>query len=330
MPDDAPAKLNPESVRRLFARQLALCIFAVGCGAAVFVSMGCFGSLHQAFELTTHFYVQYTVILAVTVLGLCALRRWKPGLFLAAFLAVCLAKLLPLYMSPGQPAAANSGHLRVATVNVHTENTQYDKVVSAVKDASPDVVAFEETDSTWFDQLKTGLGRDYPNFWALPLMGDCGIAIFSKRPLTNTAIHTYGGVKLPCLVATIDVSGKPVTLVAMHTFPPMSEMMLKARNREMEGLVIEKQMLGERFIVMGDFNCTRWSPYFQPMLDGLDAHDTSLGFGVQPSWPTKSIIFRIPIDQILTSKSFITTRRWLGPDTGSDHFPVFADLALER
>ncbi|HEY9790622.1 MAG TPA: endonuclease/exonuclease/phosphatase family protein [Candidatus Obscuribacterales bacterium] len=322
--------LSPEFARRLYARQSALFIFAVGCGAAVFCAMGCFGSLHQVFELTTHFYLQYTVVLTVAVLGLLALKRWKPSLFLAAFLALCLAKIAPLYASPGQAADAQAAHLRVGTINVNTENTAYDKVVSAVSAASPDVVAFEETDSTWLKHLKSGLARDYPNFWVYPLSDNFGIAIFSKRPLSNTVLHTYGGVNLPCLLATIDVGGKPVTVVAMHTFPPMTDGGLKARDREMEGLVAEKQLLGERFIVMGDFNCTRWSPYFKRMLEGLNARDSSIGFGLQASWPTQTVIFRIPIDQILTSKHFITTRRWLGPQTGSDHFPVFADLALQR
>ena len=54
------------------------------------------------------------------------------------------------------------------------------------------------------------------------------------------------------------------------------------------------------------------------------------GFGVQPSWPTKPLILRIPIDHILVSKNIVTARRWIGPETGSDHLPVFADLVLQH
>ena len=37
---------------------------------------------------------------------------------------------------------------------------------------------------------------------------------------------------------------------------------------------------------------------------------------------------RIPIDQVFVPPNAIVTRRVVGPDIGSDHFPVEATIAL--
>src|SRR5262249_11475169 len=147
----------------------------------------------------------------------------------------------------------------------------------AITQANPDVVSLEEINKTWLERLRASVGTAYPNFYAYPLDGNFGIGIFSKYPLRNVEVRVFGGVNLPSVMGTIDLAGKPITIVAVHTLPPMSEPMLQARNREIEGIIAQKQTLGDRFIIMGDFNCARWSPYFKDWLDGLNARDSSLG-----------------------------------------------------
>jgi endonuclease/exonuclease/phosphatase (EEP) superfamily protein YafD len=49
---------------------------------------------------------------------------------------------------------------------------------------------------------------------------------------------------------------------------------------------------------------------------------------VQPSWNARRPFVRIPIDHIFAPPGATVVRRTIGPDVGSDHFPVEADLLL--
>ena len=83
-------------------------------------------------------------------------------------------------------------------------------------------------------------------------------------------------------------------------------------------------------IVMGDFNVTPYSYYFSQLKKTIGLKNTMAGFGFQNSWPSLSPldIFRIPIDHVFVSKNIQVVDRRIGPDLGSDHFPVIVKLSL--
>jgi endonuclease/exonuclease/phosphatase (EEP) superfamily protein YafD len=82
--------------------------------------------------------------------------------------------------------------------------------------------------------------------------------------------------------------------------------------------------------LLGDLNVTPWSPYFQELLAATGLRDSARGWGLQPSWPTMSLLLRVPIDHCLISPELHVTERTLGPDIGSDHFPLLVTLAVQR
>jgi endonuclease/exonuclease/phosphatase (EEP) superfamily protein YafD len=49
---------------------------------------------------------------------------------------------------------------------------------------------------------------------------------------------------------------------------------------------------------------------------------------VQPTWSARLPFGRIPIDHIFAPPDATVVRREIGPDVGSDHFPVEAELIL--
>jgi endonuclease/exonuclease/phosphatase (EEP) superfamily protein YafD len=83
-------------------------------------------------------------------------------------------------------------------------------------------------------------------------------------------------------------------------------------------------------ILAGDFNVTGWSYWFQNMRDTMKLRDTRQGFGIQPSWPVQLPILLIPIDHVLVSEQFIVLNRRTGKNVGSDHYPVYVELAVEE
>ncbi|MEM1009786.1 MAG: endonuclease/exonuclease/phosphatase family protein, partial [Myxococcota bacterium] len=81
-------------------------------------------------------------------------------------------------------------------------------------------------------------------------------------------------------------------------------------------------------MVLGDFNCTSWSPTFQQFLKQSRLLDSRQGWGVQPSWMLHTGLFAIPIDHVLISKEILIHQRQVGEDIGSDHRPISVKFSL--
>jgi endonuclease/exonuclease/phosphatase (EEP) superfamily protein YafD len=82
---------------------------------------------------------------------------------------------------------------------------------------------------------------------------------------------------------------------------------------------------GVPVIVVGDFNATPWSRAMTPLYE-VGLRDTMLGRGFSATWRREIPMIAIPIDLILIGGRISTQQRWLGPDLGSDHRPVVAEL----
>lgn len=307
-----------------------LLLFFLGSGSAICATLGLIARFDIFFELMTHFYLEYFVVLLVAVPVLFLRKQRKQAALLSPFLLLAAFKVLSLYVPDPTPVPANAPRLRIVQTNVNTGNRNYNAVIKYVLSTDADIAAFEEVDQAWIDALQKGLKDKYPFFVSQSRADNFGIALLSKRPLLNASIKYFGGVELPCAVATVNVDGKPVTIVDLHVLPPMDDQMLIARNQEFKGIGTDRSVLGERCIIIGDFNSSSWSPYFEDMLRDLKLKDSRMGYGVQPSWPTMSILFRTTIDHLLTSEHFVTVKREIGPEVGSDHYPVYAEVALVK
>ena len=73
--------------------------------------------------------------------------------------------------------------------------------------------------------------------------------------------------------------------------------------------------------ILGDLNVSPWSPHFGGLL-------RESGRGVQATWPTNLAPMRIPIDHCLVSPDVSVVGRRVGPDVGSDHFPIVVDVQI--
>jgi len=215
-------------------------------------------------------------------------------------------------------------------INVNTANKRFDDVITYVKQKSPDIVCCEEINAAWRARLITGLGKEYPYVNALPREDNFGIGVFSKKPFKNSAIVTLGSAGVPSVQTSIEVGGKLLTLLSTHVLPPTGFSYFAWRNEQLERIADERQKLGDRLILAGDLNCTSWSYFFRRLIERTGLKDTRQGFGAQPTWPTSAPMLFIPIDHFLVSDHFVTLDREIGPNVGSDHFPVFIRLGLKR
>ena len=84
-------------------------------------------------------------------------------------------------------------------------------------------------------------------------------------------------------------------------------------------------------MVLGDLNTTPWSARYRALLDDAGLEDTRVGYGLQTSWPSfLPAVLRIPIDHVLVTPDLAAAEREVGPEVGSDHLPVWVELAVLR
>jgi endonuclease/exonuclease/phosphatase (EEP) superfamily protein YafD len=288
-----------------------------------------FGSWHQVLELLTHFRLQYLLgsLLTLLLYGL-AQRRVEilVGLFCVALNA---APIVTWYAPAATVTPENPQALRVMVSNVLTKNERYDDVVRYVQSVQPDVLVVMELDPKWQQQLAR-LRSQLPYNIESPSDDNFGIAIYSRYPLQNPVSRDWadGPYAVPSLTANITVNQKTVSLVATHPLPPLKPDYFQYRNQQMVDMANYVKAQTVPTIVMGDLNLSMWSPYYQKFVHDTGFKNTRQGFGIKPSWPANSPLLLIPIDHCLVNPGIQVVRHQVGPDVGSDHYPLVADLKI--
>ena len=311
------------------------CIQIVFACCALATLLNYLGDRYHAFELLTHFRLQYLGVSLISGAALMLLsdsdrrRLWVlPILLLTALNGL---PVIPYYV-PNKPVeSANGPSLRVLNANVLISNTQYERLAQLIQREAPDLVALEEVDATWLTVLEPTLHHSYPYRKLVPLDSPFGIALYSKLPLSGVQVKFFGnayrGRLFPSILAQVRYGGqKTLSVLVTHPLPPMSG--FEVRNSQLADIAAQRAGFGNNLVVVGDLNISQWSPYFSRFIAATGLRDSQRGFGVQPSWPADIPLLRVPIDHVLVSPGIAVLNRRLGPDIGSDHLPVIADLQV--
>jgi endonuclease/exonuclease/phosphatase (EEP) superfamily protein YafD len=317
-------------------KALRMLFFALGCFPAMFIIMTLLAEQFVICEICCHFWMQYLCAIAISVIGLLLLKQARAAAVLAPFLLIAIVQVAPLYIPQTRAVPKDAATLSLMAFNVNTANQHYDDVANYILSADPDVVSIEEVSDKWLQHLHPVLAKKYPYNLSHGQDDNFGIAMYSKYPFTKSVIDPLFKPEkfipsFPTAIAQIDVGGKPVTLVAVHPPPPISGLALLLRTRcmsEYEGILRKWSGDSGRYVLMGDLNCTPWSPYFSRFVSEAGLSDTARGFGFVPSWPNGLVLISTPIDHILVSKGFRTLARGRGLACGSDHYAIYANLAI--
>jgi endonuclease/exonuclease/phosphatase (EEP) superfamily protein YafD len=288
------------------------------------------GRLYWPFELMSHFRPMLAASGVIFAL-LCLTHR--PKALAAASLviaAVQAAPLEPYLVPPELLATARAGsepHLRVLTANLHHGWADRGALRRAIENERPDIVVLTEIMPDWVPLLDE-LGAAYPHRIAGLVGGDFNIAVLSRVALQDGALDTSLG--LPIARARLCLAeASCVRIVALHAPPPIyaapQRKALLARAADLAAAEPEG-----RAIVVGDLNCTPWSPVFADLLDAGGLRDSARGRGLVSTWNSRFPLLGLPIDHVLVGSGLVVHARRVGPDIGSDHFPVVADLAFAR
>jgi len=279
-------------------------------------------------ELASHFRLQYFALLALS-----SSLYFVRGSFLIGALAILFAslnlRLLLPYYAKRQAAEPKEKIYRAVVANILRKNRSYDRVLRIIHETNPDIIVLIEVSQAWMQALKD-LRTEYPFVESAPRPDDYGIAVFSRVPISASAVHDFGDLDRPTIIARLDLDGHTVTLVSPHPAPPKSKREAEDRNRQLcEIGQYVAQKSGPK-LLMADLNITPWSPYFQDLLDRSGLREGRIGFGLQPTWPTTIPLLYIPIDHVLVSPEINVHRHKLGPRLGSDHLPLVVDFSINR
>jgi len=254
-------------------------------------------------------------------------KRKRALLFGAAAVWSCFGVLTPV-LPYSQPPRGDDV-VKIMSFNVWAINREYDAVLKRIEQHDPDVVTVLEYANEWATVMKR-LDKTYPYRLQQPRWHGFGIAIFSKRPLSNSFATqlTEGVTDNPMLAVDVEIGGSAVRLAGVHLLSPMNRNRLKIRNRQLEEIADHLEKRDIPTIVMGDFNCTPWSPFLSGFLNRLDLRDSRSGFGYQGSWNATHPFLLIPIDHAFVSPEIHVHSRMLGDYAGSDHYPLVFEVSL--
>jgi len=295
---------------------------------------GFVGGWHWLLDLASHFR-WYWLLLAVA----CLAASWRrAGRGVVACLAVAVLgnawPLLPYWLPAvtALPAAAagpgpERAALALVSVNVLTSNRDTQAVLDYVRGRDPDIAIFMEVDAAWARALD-GLSDRWPHGVMQPRDDNFGIALLAKHPPREHRIVEFGDTGVPTIVATFTDPAGDYTLIATHPVPPKGPDYARDRDAQLRAIAEFVAASPLPCVVAGDLNATPWSWAFRDLVTRACLVDTALGRGVQPTWNARAWAPRIPIDHILVPPGTAVLRRGVGPDVGSDHFPVEAEIRL--
>lgn len=294
-------------------------------GTAVLTLLGFSGRFHWSLELLSHFRIQ---IFQLTLIA-SGIMLWRKNYrILAGMLLLTIinyATILPLYW--GNTPPREHPPVRAMLMNIHASNGNTEEVMESIKINDPDLLLLLEVTPLWANEF-TALYRIYPYRIEKAQEGCFGILLLSKYPLKKIGKWALESKAYPALSTEVQLPQGPVALIGAHLVPPINSTAALVRNRQLQQL--SHKATTQRFpaLILGDLNCTPWSPNFRDLLKTSGLKNSMKGFGVQPSWPANNRLIQIPIDHLLYASEIHIYQRLIGLPIGSDHLPLIVDFSV--
>ena len=291
--------------------------------AALATILGALGGAHWLLELFSHFVVWHALLAGLAIVLFSVIRRWRWVLIACGVMAVQLS--LPLYWYLPNNSTTLEPNLRILLANVHTANHDKQSFLALVNASDPDVICVQETDGAWAEALAE-LEADYPVHSIVPRSDNFGIAFYSRLPGAMMGVLFQEEHHLPALAATIEVEGRRIAMLDLHTLPPMSYFMAQRRSFQLDSARKWLEAQSDPAILVGDLNLTMFSPEYHRFTKGMNLYNARKGFGPLGTWPAWVPFARLPLDHCLVRGDLTVVNCAIGPDIGSDHLPIIVDL----
>ena len=264
---------------------------------------------------------------------------------LAGAAVVLLGPIMGLCLPWARLVASDGPMVRVLSCNIDRTAVDVQRLVELVADTQPDVVALQECPAI--------LPLQWPAGWYFCRTGQLLIA--SPHPLRNEESvqdrHLPGpSPPVNSLRCIVEMPQGQAGFCCVHLHTPregLSEVLDRqtlvspARSTELAAAIVERRLESEElvewlqgrpgaWIAAGDFNMPADSAIYRASWAGcVNAFSVSgFGFGYTKWTPIGGWQYGLRIDHVLGGPGLKARRCWVGPDVGSDHLPLLAELAL--
>ncbi len=301
------------------ASTIVLLVFVSALGVASL--LGYFGSAFWMFDLLAHFRLQYALVAASLLVPALVLKHKRIALAAGGLLLANGLVIAPAYLRGASPSDAA---LVMTLANVNSANTDFAAVADYVRGS--DIVVLLEVNAAWESEMRARL-PEYPFMVFEARPDNFGLGVLMKTPPLTHRVEILVPDGPPTIALDLPLRGRTTTLFATHPMPPISSSATAQRDAQLAALATRVTATSNDVIVIGDLNATPWSSALTPLFDaGL--RDTRHGYAA--TWPAGTWPLRIPIDLCLVSDRFTSSGHSVGPDVGSDHFPIRVALDLHE
>jgi len=269
------------------------------------------------------------------------MRRWPA----AAMLSVNVVAFLYLFgglFLPQPSALADSYNLTVMTYNVAHSFVAPNDLVAVLRSSEADIIALQEVTGEQAAAVERDLRDLYP-YQVLYGYGVPGKGLLSRYPILEEELFYLQAQRLPHLRATLAVDGAgpalqtvSITVIIAHPPPPgLSRGVYCIHPYAAAEIASLAQMTTASGpgILMGDFNLTDQNDNYALLSEaGLTDAFRAAGWGFGTTWSARRpgpLRLLVRLDYVWYSVHFRAIRSWVGPDAGSDHLPVLAQLAWQ-
>lgn len=318
---------------------------------AIATGLSYLGNLTALFDLISHFRIHY-LLAALILLPFAVAHPSKVPLAVILLATIVNAiEVLPWYIKP-KSEKSDAKSVSVTSINVQFNNHGVQKIIDFIMWKKSDVLFLSELNERWIKALRP-LKKLYPHEFIEDPGNQFGIGIFSKYQMGNCRVVEAGDFGDPSIMADVKVKAGIVRCVNIHPVPPLDTKMLHSRNRTFAKVACMTNSSPYPVIVGGDSNSTMWSTAYKRMIRHSGLKNSRKGFGIMgtwpfekpnhknfrngdkkrgtdwiPSWMIHGHPIKLPIDHILVSPEIIVKNMSAGPEVGSDHLPITAELQI--
>ncbi len=221
-------------------------------------------------------------------------------------------------------APRGPGEIKLLSFNTWHSHADLDELQAFIEREDADIVLVYEFGPNKLALLER-LKKNYPYAGGCAETWHCSVEIISKRPFTTVEAGRREQLDgPPRVVATYGQGAAPLTIIGAHMMRPIDGP--NGHLKEMRRVAGIAKVAPGPVIVAGDFNATSWSHSFGVFRAELGL--VHMGRFL-PSWPAEvKGLPQLAIDHLWVSKDLTITDVHLGPNTGSDHRPLVANIRL--
>jgi endonuclease/exonuclease/phosphatase (EEP) superfamily protein YafD len=292
---------------------------------------------------------QFAAAGAILAVAYLLVKAGKPAVLAGVIVTWNLVQFWPAlgFTAGGSQAEAGTAPvLKVVALNLWYRNVDPKETLAYLAHSDADVIGLVEATPRLKDALLP-LKILYPySIDCVARDPSCEIMLLSKHPLENAYAGPIDGRYPYIAEAALNLGGRRITVVMTHlswpfllpekpalsateltpALPEFPDIPRLTQSVQAANLARHVNNLPGDLVLMGDFNSASWSAMQQAFRaeTGLENHGYLL-----PSWPTWAWpILRLPIDHVFVRGQPRVTKINLGPNVGSDHLPVEAEIAI--